>query len=129
MRRIILVLLPILFLGACATPREACVGAAQRQLRVIDGLIAETQANLARGYALEERQEVRTIPRRCTGTTELGEEFRYRCPETITRTRTEPVAIDLNAERAKLNSLLERRAAQSRASEAAVRQCVATYPE
>ena len=63
-----LMILPFLALAACATPREQCIGQATRDLRVLNSLIAETQGNLARGYAIEEQQEVRTpaqdLPRR-----------------------------------------------------------------
>jgi hypothetical protein len=40
-----------------------------------------------------------------------------------------PVAIDLNAERAKLDSLLERRGALAAQRDEQLRYCVAAYPE
>jgi hypothetical protein len=46
-------------------------------------------------------------------------------PNTVQR----PVAIDLNAERAKLNSLKQRRAQQERAAQAALLQCQAQFPQ
>ena len=130
MRRLTLaVIVPLLALAACATPRESCVASARRDLNVVSRLIDETRANLARGYALERRQEIVTIPHRCDGVGPDGSPFTYDCPRTTTRTRQVPVAIDLNAERAKLNSLLERQGQMQRASDAAIRQCLATYPE
>jgi hypothetical protein len=125
----VLALAPVILLSGCATPREACIGSAQSQLRTINALIAETRGNLERGYGLEEVQEVVTIPARCEGTASDGTTFRYDCPRTQTRTRTEPVAIDLNAERRTLESLLERQAQQERATQAAVQQCIAIHPE
>ena len=129
MRALLLLSVPALALTACATPREACISSAQRELRIIDRLVAETQANIARGYAVEERTEVVTVRGTCIGTNDDGSSFTFSCPETETRTRTEPVAIDLAAERAKLDSLLERQAAQRSATEAAIQQCLVLNPE
>ena len=129
MRLALLVLPAALALTACATPREACIGGVSRELRTIDRLIATTQANLARGYGLDERQEVRTVQGTCTGTNQDGTTFTFRCPETQTRTTQVPVAIDLAAERRTLASLTERRAQQVAATNAAIQQCIAQNPE
>lgn len=123
-----LILLPLL-LAACATPREQCINDVTRELRVLNGLVTETQQNISRGYALEEVQEVRVIRTTCTGNNDDGSTFTFPCEETQTFNRDVPVAIDLNAERAKLNSLLERQTQLERATDAAIQQCVATYPE
>ena len=122
-------LIPLLALTACATPREACINDALRDKRIIDALVAETSANIERGYALEERQDVRTIRQTCTSRTADGVEFDYRCDKVDTFTTTVPVAIDLNAEREKLESLLERQAQNRALSDQAIAQCIATYPE
>ena len=129
MRLALLVLPAALALTACATPREACIGSVQRELRTLDRLIATTEANIARGYGLEARQEVRTVQGTCEGTTEDGSTFTFRCPETQTRTTQVPVAIDLNAERRTLASLQERRAQQQAATDVAIQQCIARNPE
>lgn len=131
MRRIALTLLLPLALAACEppTPREACLNAARGDTRTLDRLIAETQGNIARGYALEERQEIRTRPSTCTGTNPDGTTFTFRCDETYTFTRRVPVAIDLNAARGTLASLTERRAAEMQRSEAAIAACLRQYPE
>ena len=129
MRLAFLALPAALALTACATPREACIGSVQRELRTIDRLIASTQANLARGYGLEERQEVRTVRGVCEGTNDDGTTFTFACPQTQTRTTQVPVAIDLNAERRTLASLQERRAQQQAATDAAIQQCIARNPE
>ena len=42
----------LLALAACATPQEACINRATRELRTLDDLIAEQRATLARGYAV-----------------------------------------------------------------------------
>ena len=124
-----LILLPLAVLAACATPREQCISDANQSTRVLSQLVAETEANLARGYALDTVQEVRTIRTTCQGRTEEGVTFTFPCEETQTFDRNVPVAIDLNAERAKLASLQERLSRQQAAANAAVSQCIATYPE
>ncbi len=124
-----LIILPLVALTACATPREQCIGDATRDTRVLSSLINETQGNLARGYALEERQEVRTLKRRCRGRNDDGTVFTYECNETETYTTSIPVAIDLNAERAKLQSLEEQFAVTQASSNQAVAQCIAIHPE
>lgn len=126
--RAALFIVPLL-LTACATPREACLDEVNREVRVLDKLIEQTQANLARGFAVEERQEVRTRRTFCTGKNEDGSTFRFRCEETDTVTRTIPVAIDLNAERAKLASLEQRQRQNISNAEAGIAQCIARFPE
>jgi len=124
-----LILLPLAVLAACATPREQCIDQAQRDARVLAALVAETEGNLARGFALETEQEVRTLRRTCQGRTDEGVAFSYRCDDVRTFEREVPVAIDLDAERSKLQSLRERLASEQTAANAAVAQCIATYPE
>lgn len=124
-----LLMIPVLALAACATPREACINDALRDVRINDSLIAQTRANLDRGYALEERQDVRTIRQTCRGTTAEGVSFRYRCDRVQTFTTDVPVAIDLNAEQAKLESLVQRQRDLRTVSEQAIAQCIATFPE
>ncbi|WP_424178959.1 hypothetical protein [Yoonia sp. TsM2_T14_4] len=124
-----LMILPFLVLAACATPREHCISQATRDLRVLNSLIAETQGNLARGYAIEEQQEIRTIRQTCRGENSDGTTFRYSCDETETFTTNRPVAIDLNVEGAKLSSLIERRNQQQTTSDQVVLQCIAAHPE
>ncbi len=123
------ILLPILVLSACATPREQCINQVTQDLRIINSLIAETQGNISRGYAIEERQDVRTSRRICRGENSDGSTFRYPCNETETFTTTRPVAIDLNAEQAKLESLLIRQQQAKAASDQAVIQCIRSNPE
>lgn len=124
-----LLMIPLLALAACATPREACINDAMRDVRILDGLIAETRGNINRGYALDERQDVRTIRQTCTGTTAEGVEFRYRCDRVNTFTTTVPVAIDLNAEQAKLTSLLQRQRTDRAVADQMIAQCLTIHPE
>lgn len=124
-----LILLPLAVLAACATPREQCINAATQNTRVLSALVTETEGNLARGYALATEQDIRTVSRTCRGQTEGGDSFSFPCDETVTVERNVPVAIDLNAERAKLVSLRERLATEQAAANAAVSQCIAIHPE
>lgn len=127
--RPVIIILFVALLAACATPREQCINNATRDTRVLSSLINETRGNLARGYALEERQDVRTVRTTCRGRDDEGELFTFRCEETKVFTVTVPVAIDLEAERAKLASLEARFAQTQAASNQAVAQCIATFPE
>lgn len=124
-----LLMLPVLALAACATPREQCINDVTRETAILSALVNQTQANLSRGYALEQRQDVRTTRGTCRGRNDDGESFFFSCDETNTFTTTVPVAIDLNAERAKLVSLQERLAQSQAASNQAVAQCIAQFAE
>ena len=128
-RPVLLTLAATLTLSACATPREACINQARSGVSTLERLAAETRTNIARGYALETRQEVRTVRDTCTGRNEDGTSFTFSCEEVETRDRDVPVAIDLNAERAKLNSLEERIAAERRALNPRIEACIAAHPE
>lgn len=127
--RFALYMIPLLALTACATPREACINNAMRDLRILNSLITETRANIARGYALEERQDVLTLPRTCSGRNADGTAFTFRCDKVETFTTTVPVAINLDDERAKLETLLERQSQLKPATDQAIAQCIAANPE
>ncbi|EBA13189.1 hypothetical protein [Roseobacter sp. CCS2] len=121
--------LPFVLFAVCATPREQCVSDVTRDTKVLASLINEVRGNLARGYALDRQQEVRSVPKTCRAQDEDGDVFRFRCDETRTVTTVTPEAIDLNAERAKLSSLEERFVQSQAASNQAVAQCIAVHPE
>lgn len=106
-------------LAACATPEERCAGGALRELRTVNELIAESERNLSRGFALE--QEVDVSPRLtfCTGVADnVAVSF---CTGDRLVRRERPVAIDPDAERRKLAALQERK----RALETVVRRRLA----
>lgn len=125
-------LVALLAVSACvgtqSSDRDRCISRAGAQLTTLNRLIAETQANVARGYALETVRDVRTIDRTCRGQNADGTSFRYPCPETIESTRRVPVAINLNDEQDKLNSMVARRTEMERSVQATIAQCQATYP-
>jgi hypothetical protein len=131
MRRLLFA--PLLILTACGTPQEQCINRNTRDLRVIQGLVDETQANITRGYAIEEYTVYVPVWQVCevpvqTDPTKPAPPPRY-CFEDEPQTRTRPKAIDLRAEGAKLDSLLERRDQLARAAEGVIAQCKAQYPE
>ena len=127
--RLALFALPLVVLSACQTPREACISQSQGDLRVINRLIAQTEANLARGFGLEERQEVVIRRDRCEITNPDGTVSTFRCDRQEVVTTEVPVALDLNAERATLASLRDQQAVLATRAQAAVQQCVAAYPD
>lgn len=129
-------ILPFLLvtLTACGTPQEQCINAGTRDLRVVNKLIAESEGNLKRGYALEEKVvrfatfspcRVQTVP---PGATAPPPRVQM-CPDHYEQTITQPKAIDLDAEARKLAQLKVRRKELSRAAEAVAEQCRAEYPE
>ena len=64
-RNLTLTLLGCLTLVACGTPQEQCISQNTREYRVVSNLLREVEANLARGYAWEEREVTRTEWRDC----------------------------------------------------------------
>lgn len=127
--------LTLLLLAACGTPQEQCIARNTRDLRTVDRLIAESEGNLKRGYALEKRTErYRTFepcllpsPPDAEGNPQPPR--RAMCPDTETRTYTVPKSIDLDLEARKLAQLQEKRRQLLRAAEPVIAQCRAQYPE
>lgn len=122
-----LAVLPFALFAACASPQERCISGVEQNLRINANLIQQTRANIQRGFGVETRQVLRERDRFCRGVTEDGDRILTRCETVDVRTRRVPVALDLDAERAKLESLLERRAALVANRDAALAQCVARF--
>ena len=127
MRIITLALLPLV--AACAAPREACIASANKDLRVINKLVTETRGNLVRGFAIETQQKIREVKTTCVSELPDGTEIRTACEEVDVRDVKVPVAIDLNAEKAKLASLEERQRALRADADTLRQQCIAANPE
>ncbi|SMX45025.1 hypothetical protein [Actibacterium lipolyticum] len=127
MRRLALALL--LPLAACATPREQCERTAKHDLNVVSALIVETEQNIARGYALETRVIERPNLTVCwaerPGDGQVGISF---CNTSETRTVEEPVAINLDEERAKLKTLKVKFAELKTRTATALAICARQYP-
>lgn len=113
-----------LLLIACATPRQQCITAATKDLQVINTLIAETEANLSRGYAIETEYRTTTSLNFCAG--DLDPFLFCTTSETVPHGR--PVAIYPSAERRILQSLVKQRAILTRRSAAEIKICAAKYP-
>ena len=113
-------------LAACATPQEQCIYDASQNLRVVEGLIKTTRGNLARGFAIEKKQ-VLVNEEQVIGQDDEGEDIVI--DTAVAVDEFTPVAIDLVAEQAKLESLLARQGELIRQRNAAVQQCIALYPE
>lgn len=126
-----LLLLPVVLLTACGTPQERCISRETRDLRVVENLIVDTRRNLERGYAMEEYTVIVPEWEQCEQRFDKdGKPLPPRmCLENREETRTRPMAIDLNAESAKLESLLAKRDQQRRESAARVESCRQLYPE
>ncbi|MEE9387061.1 MAG: hypothetical protein V3U96_00495 [Paracoccaceae bacterium] len=123
MRKIFLVaLLPLV---GCVSAQELCIANAGKDIRVLSGLIATTQANITRGYAIHTEEFFDNELQLC-GVIE-GEEV-Y-CEVAVAYSRNIPVAIDLNVEQAKLTSLIKKQAELSNRANSVIAQCQAQYPE
>lgn len=131
MRRALL-LLPVALI-ACGTPQERCINQQTRDLRTVEQLIAETQKNLNRGYAMEEYTVVLPNWEPCSVQPPPDENGKpapvAMCLEDRQETRSRPVAIDLRAERSKLDGLLEKRDQLQSEAAPRVEQCRQMYPE
>lgn len=125
MTRLVSRLALCLALAACATPEERCVIDATKELRTVDGLIAETEGNLARGYAIDREVERRPRLTFCTGgiRNRVGMSF---CTTEDIIYRDRPVALDPEAERRKLALLKDRRARLAEAASRNVAACRGT---
>ncbi len=123
--RVVAALICLCLLAACGTPYERCVRPVQAELRTVDRLIAETEGNIARGFAIERQQHVieeRVVCRLADGRT--GWCF----APVVTETRR-PVAIDRSVERGKLETLQARRSELQALAVATEARCRAQFPE
>ncbi len=118
-------------LAACATPQERCINSVTRDMKTVAALIAQTEGNLQRGFALERETVYRTEFEDCTArpTPTDPTPTPRMCPVQVPLTTTRPVAIDLTAENAKLTSLQQKYAQQQAVAQDAIAQCRALHPE
>jgi hypothetical protein len=118
-------------LVACGTPQEQCIRAATRDLRTVNALVKESEANLARGYAWEYYEVDRTVWVICDYyyADDGRRAYPRYCLDNVSDTIRRPVAIDPAVEKRKLQNLKERQRALSRAAEPAIAACEARYPE
>ncbi len=122
MRRFLLV--PLLGLAACATPLEQCIYNANKDVRVLSGLIATAEGNINRGYAIVTEEYLDTEEQVCG----VVDNTKIYCEVPVAQSREVPVAIDLEAEAAKLRSLKAKRAELLQRADAVVSECRILYP-
>lgn len=126
-----LLLASVVLLAACGTPQEQCISANTRDLQVVDRLIREAEGNLARGYGYQivTEYEPRWIDCTPRPTEAVPNPVSQMCFDRVPVSVRKEVALDLNAEAAKLKSLKVKRAALATAAESVVAQCKAKFPE
>lgn len=115
--------------SACGTPQERCIRNVSAELRRLDALIGETEANLARGYGYETREIVRHEWQICTDLVgDPPKPVQRMCLEPVWDTIRRPVAIDPESEHRKLEGLRDRRARLAPAVADAMEECRLRYP-
>ena len=119
----------LLALMACATPQQRCIIKAAPDLPVLNRLIAESEGNLARGYAFADVEVEMDVWKLCRVDLTPSEVGQTMCLETETTTTREAVAIDLTAEAAKLASMRARRDDIEAKAQPAFAQCQAEFPK
>ncbi|RYH02203.1 hypothetical protein EU805_10110 [Salipiger sp. IMCC34102] len=127
--RSILALLPLAVMAACVSPQQQCLSDAARELRINEALIAKTQANLDRGFAVDVRQRVSTRPGICRDDRVGGVRPIGVCNQVRVRDVAVPEPINTRIERETLDQLVARRAELQRATRARIDQCRVLYPE
>ena len=131
----------MLFLAACGTPQERCISRETKDLRVMNRLIAESEGNLKRGYALEEvtvytdRWDFCHMP---PPPPVMGADGKLiqpppppprMCLRQVAETETRPKSIDLKAEAAKLAEMKKKKIDLNRSAIGAVEMCKIQHPE
>ncbi|MGB3147791.1 MAG: hypothetical protein WBA91_08550 [Paracoccaceae bacterium] len=123
-----ILLLSLLLVAGCGTPQEQCRRNATTELNKLNRLIAETEGNLSRGFAYEERRVTSFHWVGCVGGAG-GHTGASLCLDPFDDTVRREVAIDPAVEQRKLANLKAKHAAITRQAAEAVAQCKATYPE
>ena len=119
-------------LVACGTPQEQCISRNTRDLRTVDRLIAESEGNLARGYAFETvtvYEDYWTTCERPKPAEGQPAPPPRLCLDERPVTEQRPKAIDLDAEAQKLAGLKAKRRDLARQAEKVIAACKAQYPE
>jgi len=127
MLRPFIALSAVSILAACATPQERCIATANRDVVTLDSLIAQSEANVTRGFAVETRLEPGMSLQFCAGNRGDNLDFLL-CQMNEPREKTVPVAIDLDLEKRKLAQMKAKRAELARALPQTYAQCRAQYP-
>lgn len=118
-------LIALLTLTACASPQEMCIYSASKEVRVMSDLISTTQGNINRGYAIGTEKYFEDEQQVC-GQIDGEDVF---CTIPVAYSRDVPVAVDLDAEQAKLNSLIKKRRQLQQRANAVIAECKIRHPE
>ncbi len=121
----------VLTLAACATPQQQCINTATHDLRVVDGLIAQLQTDIARGYGTTLATQTSPEWRMCGGHFDRPgrRDEPHMCFVDVTSTVSVPVAINLDEAQRTLASLKRKRESLVKQANAGVAQCQAQYPD
>lgn len=118
--------LPLLLaVSACASPYERCVQDATRDANTLSALVAETEANITRGYAIDQEIESRVSYEYCFNSRGVW----TLCRERDLVRRDVPVAIDLEAEERKLAGMREKLNQLKAQAGPKIRACQAQFPQ
>ena len=128
-----LLMIPLIALTACGTPQERCIRQSTSELRRVDALLGEVQANLARGYAWQSYETTSSRWEVC-GTRRIKKgdkviEKPRMCLEDYTVTRRRAVPIDPEVETRKRDNLLAKKRELTALAQRQIAQCRALYPE
>lgn len=121
-------LVMLIALGAvasCTSAEETCVARASQNLRGLDAAIAVAEANISRGFAVENDVVAARGPVLCAGSV-FGGRVRAgvrSCSDTQLRNVQRPVPLDIEAEERKLASMQARRSAVRERTDRAVAAC------
>ncbi|MFT3687913.1 hypothetical protein [Paenirhodobacter sp.] len=132
MRKIAILLL--LGLAACGTPQERCINRSTAEVRRLQGLVAEVDGNLARGYAYQEYDVPITRWEVCGYDTFQSKDGRVfsrarMCMEDDYVTNRRAVPIDPQAEQRKRDALTNRIKALAPQMNANIAACRESYPK
>lgn len=120
-------ILSLFVLAGCANPRQDCIDDATKDLRIVQGLIADTEATLERGYAIQTETRTVLYTDFCIGTGIRNGHFSF-CNRAQPVTSRTPVAVDLSVERKKLLSLKRKEAELKARSANNVQRCELAHP-
>jgi hypothetical protein len=126
-------LLVPLVLAACQTQQQRCEARAVQDLRVVNALIAETEETIRRGYGIREVHNSRPVATFCWGgyggywDDDWGGGGGI-CWGNQVVTSDEPVAVNLDEQRATLRSLQAKRQELEVQARAELDACAAAAP-
>ncbi|MFY0692876.1 MAG: hypothetical protein JXR14_13265 [Paracoccaceae bacterium] len=126
--KILVPLFVVVLLAGCGDPRSKCIKDASKDLSVIQELIADTEATIARGYAIQTETRTVVYTDFCFGSHRYNRGSFQFCNRAQPVVSKEPVAVDLDAERRKLKSLREKEAELRRRTALDIQKCELANP-